>query len=82
MSNLNRPGKRPSPDDLGSEWSEISEDQAQTSSEGRLVKRQRTRSSRAEADHEPARFLPGLWLVERTWGLTKSLLGLGGAGKS
>ena len=76
MSAINRQGKRPTPDDCGSEWSQSAASHPSSVTEGRDTKRQRIHPSQAEQDHEPAHFLPGLWLVEKTWGLTKSLLGL------
>lgn len=79
MATINSQGKRPSPDDEGSEMSDISESNLPNGREGRTVKRQRTSSSQSEVEDQPAQFVPGLWSIVAS---VKNLFGLGSSGKS
>jgi hypothetical protein len=79
MATLNSQGKRPSPDDEGSEMSDISESNSVNGRERRTVKRQRTSSSQSEVEDQPAQFVPGLWSIVAS---VKNLFGLGSSGKS
>ena len=79
MATLNLQGKRPSPDDEGSEMSDISEGNSASGRERRTVKRQRTSSSQSEVEDQPAQFVPGLWSIVAS---VKNLFGLGSSGKS
>ncbi|KAH8087367.1 hypothetical protein HD553DRAFT_195915 [Filobasidium floriforme] len=74
MATLNSQGKRPSPDDEGSDMSDISEGNSFNGRERRTIKRQRTSSSQSEVEDQPAQFVPGLWSIVAS---VKNLFGLG-----